>query len=696
METYKILILEIYANSPYTFGILVFSLLLAGAFSFMLYWKSGQNSPLSERQVYSLSALRFISVFLLSVLFLQLAVKYLKHRSYQPALIIGIDNSESLSPFQQDVLSLKNYLKQELNAYSPEVILFDNEVIREVEPTFTGKRSDYSKLFDEIDQSYLSSDVGALVLLGDGIFNSGTDPAFISETVNYPIYAIGFGDTTIHTDAAIRKVIHNSRVFLDSPFAAEIDLSFTKAAGQLVNLTVEESGKIIYSRAIRIESDHYFITENISLKPTNEGITNYSVKLETVTGEQNLANNSFDFSVNVVSEKQHILILTHGPHPDVGALMKTLENEAKYEIELIHNPKSELDFSHSDLVVVHQLPDQTSESVSLLQKLLASGRPVLFILGQETAIASFNELQTGLEFLQGNSFEQATPLLREDFSLFHFDVSELQVLESFPPLQVPFGDANLHTGMEVLANQTIQTIETNRPLMAFGRVNGKKRGFIAGEGLWRWRIHNYLKNGSHQNFDSWIQKAIYYLVLKNNEDNFNLFYETEYAEDVPVILQAELFNESFELDNSPDISIQFTAKNGQQYEAVFDKAGEKYQLNMGRLPVGEYEFSARTVLGEKTYEESGSFTVSRIQIELVDTEANFQSLAQMARKSGGNFYLAEQVDQFIEQLNEQSNLKSNQLEQQIYRELLSVRWIFFVLLFLLALEWFLRKFWGIY
>jgi hypothetical protein len=117
---------------------------------------------------------------------------------------------------------------------------------------------------------------------------------------------------------------------------------------------------------------------------------------------------------------------------------------------------------------------------------------------------------------------------------------------------------------------------------------------------------------------------------------------------------------------------------------------------MGQLPVGEYSFTASTQLGETEYSESGNFSVNKIQIEMVKTEADFQVLNQIADKTGGGFFLAKDVERLIEQLKEDPQLQSKQVELQVYKELLSMKWLFFLMLFLLALEWFLRKFWGIY
>lgn len=670
--------------------------IIAAVFSFVLYRKSKQDSPLTLMQIRVLSGLRFLSVFLLAALFMQLAVQHMKHKTQKPVLIVGIDNSESLHNFQDEIRNAVNQLTANLNEFEPEVLLFDSETRKSNQADFQGKRSDYSNLLASINQNYISSNVGALVLLGDGIFNAGTDPAFVAESVNYPIFSVGLGDTTVHTDAAIRNVATNQTAFLDQNFPVQLDLSFTKAVGKIVNLTILESDKVRYSRAIRIPSDHYFFTENLNLKPTDEGIVNYTVRLEPISGEQNLANNSYDFSVNVIAEKQRILFLARGPHPDLSAISQALEGINKYETKLITSFSNELDFSAYDLVIVHQLPHVDPQTTDLVDKLLQSRRPVLFVVGKETSISGFNGLKTGFQFQPVKGFEQVSAFIQESFSLFRFDATEMKRFQDLPPLLAPFGDIDLDSSLELFANQVIQSVETKRPLIAFGRIDGQKRGFIAGEGLWRWRIHNYLNDRSHAAFDDLIQKFVNYLILKPNEDNFNIYWKTNYAEDEPVIIQAELFNESFELDNSPEVDIEFIHENGQTYQAVFDKTNDKYQLNMGRLPDGNYAFIAHSKLAESEFSESGNFSVSKIQIEGIETEANFQLLSQMARKTGGEFFLAEAVDELIQQLKQHPNLQAKQTEQQIYRELLTMKWFFFILLFLLALEWFLRKFWGIY
>ena len=688
--------MEIYFNSNYTFGLLLFCLVLAAIFSIVLYRKMQNDSVLSSVQTFVLGILRFLSVFFIAALLLQLAIQRTKNSKLKPELIIGVDNSESLKKFQSEISDVVSTLKNALENFEPEILLFDSQARQSDRLTFEGKRSNYNALFDAVNQHYLPGNIGAVLLLGDGLFNAGADPVFVSGSLGYPVFTVGIGDTTVYADAAIRNVTVNKTVYLENNFSVETDLGFLKAAGQLVNLTIHEGEHLIFSKALNIRSDDFFLTEKLSIKPPREGIVKYLIRIDEIDGEQNLANNVHEFSVNVVSEKQKMLVLARGPHPDIGAITAALKTQNNYETEVLTSLNEDIDFAQYGLVIVHQFPDENGQSVTILEKLQQSRRPFLYVLGRKTSLPRFNNLQTGIQIQTTNSFEYAKARTNEPFSLFRLDQNELAGLQNLPPLLVPFGDVSSELVPDIFAFQTIQTIKTERPLVAFIKSEGHKRGFVLGEGLWRWRIHNYLQEGSHRLFDEFIRKSVNYLILKQNEDNFNIFFQAGYAEDLPVTMQAELFNDSFEPDNSPDVQIEIESENGQKYQAIFDRINKAYQLNMGQLPAGKYNFTARTQLGEKEYSETGSFSVNKIQVELVKTESDFQVLKQIADKTGGSFFKPDEIETLIRQLKENPELQSKPVEIQVYKELLSARWLFFLVLFLLALEWFLRKFWGIY
>ena len=67
---------------------------------------------------------------------------------------------------------------------------------------------------------------------------------------------------------------------------------------------------------------------------------------------------------------------------------------------------------------------------------------------------------------------------------------------------------------DILLYQKTGSIVTNNPLMFFDQNLNSKSGVILGEGIWRWKLHDYLKNNNNDSFDEMILKTIQYLSVK--------------------------------------------------------------------------------------------------------------------------------------------------------------------------------------
>ncbi|PIZ06313.1 MAG: hypothetical protein COY57_02665, partial [Flavobacteriales bacterium CG_4_10_14_0_8_um_filter_32_5] len=60
-------------------------------------------------------------------------------------------------------------------------------------------------------------------------------------------------------------------------------------------------------------------------------------------------------------------------------------------------------------------------------------------------------------------------------------------------------------------------------------------------------------------------------------------------------------------------------------------------------------------------------------------------------KLNGKMLYPNQLNQLAEMINKDNNIASIIYEETDLKELINLRWIFFILLGLLSLEWFLRK-----
>ncbi len=88
--------------------------------------------------------------------------------------------------------------------------------------------------------------------------------------------------------------------------------------------------------------------------------------------------------------------------------------------------------------------------------------------------------------------------------------------------------------------------------------------------------------------------------------------------------------------------------------------------------------------------------VTSVNIENLVTRANHSMLYRLSSETGGSFYTAEETGTLTEEIKKSRTLKPVSYFQEMITELINLRWLFPVILLFLSVEWFLRKYWGIY
>jgi hypothetical protein len=269
-------------------------------------------------------------------------------------------------------------------------------------------------------------------------------------------------------------------------------------------------------------------------------------------------------------------------------------------------------------------------------------------------------------------------------------------MSDYPPIMVPFARYTLDPALQVIAYQRIKNVTTAWPAIAAGILNGRKTGIIFGEGLWRWRLHNYAYGKSHGEFNELVDKLVQYLAMRDNNDHFNIFFKPVFDETENITFTAEVYNDAYELVNSSDVYMAVTDSTGKEFRYIFDKTGGFYRLDGGLFPPGEYQFKAVTTVGKNEYTETGNFTVMPVNAEKLETRANHRLLNMLSWETNGQFFLPDQTDLLVDTILGNRSIKPVQYFQTFLDEVVSLKWFFFALLLVLSSEWFLRKYWGIY
>ena len=691
----------------YPLWLIVFVILLGVGYAMFLYFRN-DNVAFEKRQRAVMASLRGLAMSLIAFLLLAPMLKMIRKETDKPMIIIAADNSESVRSTKDSAFYINDYNKKlqqlvkdlEKDYQVTTYLLGDEDKLvdnGDFSLDFSDKSTNLSSVFDNINLLYSNSNVGAVVLLSDGIFNSGASPLYAAQKANFPVYTVGLGSDEQSKDLLIADIIHNKEVLKGNRAPVEIKVSAGKLAGKSANLTVTSDNNVVFSKNLQISGNKYFETISLFVDGEKPGVQKFTVDLDELDGEVTHKNNHAQFFIRVVESKEKIAILYDSPHPDVAALRSALELSGNYEVEVSDVQEFNRNPSEYSLIILHQIPSQKNPAASLLKQIRQSGVSALYVIGSKTNLSAFNSLNTGLQITQTKSLtNNATPSFNGNFMLFSFSEEAQQVLPTLPPLQTPFGNYKTAVSSNVFMSQKISGVETKYPLVVFNDANGVRSGVITGTGIWSWKIYNYVNNMNHDAFNEIVNKTALFLGSKDDKSPFRVRHNMVFPENMPVEFSAELYNESHELINTPDVKMTVKGRGDTIYEAQFSKQNNAYYLNMGQLPVGTYSWKATTKLGNKSYEKSGTFSVQEIFIETANIVADFDLLKNISQTTDGKFFSSRDLDKVSKEIRSNNNIKPIAKYNKKYSMLLDSPWYLAAIILLLAIEWFLRKWHGGY
>ncbi len=690
------------------FGLL-FCLLAGLGYATLLYFRDKTFREQPGWFVPLLFGLRALSVSLICVLLLEPLLKRVVLDTRLPIVAVAQDVSASigagmeeatLGEFQQSLRGLENDLGQD---YDLKYYSFGSEVRAGLVDSFQDKSTDIGASLQSVYDLHSDQNLGAIVLATDGRYNQGNNPLYFSENLGVPVFPVLLGDSIPKIDLFVRRVFHNQIAYLGDRLQVQVDLGARSLAGEQTSLRlsrVTSSGtRLVEERALQVEGNEFFRTLEFELEMTAAGVQRYRFSLEELSGEVSAQNNVKDIFIEVLDARQKVLVLAGVPHPDLTAIRQTLLKSKNYEVEIAYINRDVPPVQEFDFVIFHGLPSRTQQAAKILQTANEEGLPRLFILTGETDIERLNQVQ-GLVGIQaeGRTFNEVQPIPSPAFNLFNLSESLRLELPSFTPLRAPFGEYQVAPFASVVLYQRIGRVDTRFPLLVLGEEKGLRTGVLCGDGLWRWRLFDFLQRENHELFEELLGKTLQYVSLKDDKRKFrvslpkNLFQETE-----AIPFNAELYNDNYELVNEPDVLLTIRSEEtGDEFTYTFNKMGVIYSLNVGRFPVGNYTYEAATQLNGVPYEAAGSFSVQPIQLELYETTADFGGLRLIAQRTGGKAFFPDEMTQLGETLQELPALKPVVYSSVKTLPLLNLKWVFFVLVALLTGEWFLRRYFGAY
>ena len=683
---------------------LLLCILIASAYAFLLYYPA-KHFSLAARRL--LAAARWLLVFMLMVFLFSPFITSTSSREEKPIIIFAQDNSASLlqsnrKDFYQNqyLADLTKFKEKCADKFDVQIGNFGESISFAIQkPNFSAPKTAIAATFQQIEKSAINRNIAAVVLASDGINNIGQQPLTAAQQLAFPVYTVCMGDPRAQKDISIKDVQVNEVVFKDASFPVNVNLKAYALKGKSASVAIYQKEKLISKSSVNINQGNFFCTVPYSITASTVGLQTYTVKVQSIVGEQNRYNNTFQFYVNVLESKKKILLLAHAAHPDLAALQTMITANQHYELStLIDEEVSSKDLAKYQLLILHQLPSGNQAAFDVLQKAKELSIPILYILGPQTYIDLYNRQANANKIFGSNSkSSEATALVNSAFYFFNLSDETKNILPQLPPLNAPFGNYQTQGNAQLLLQQQIGNVATSLPLLSFETQQNTKSATLFGDGIWRWRLANFqLANNDHAVAEL-VQKTIQFLVLQTDNRKFNVRLENKnLLEGEEINFHATLYNDSYQSINSPDVQLKIKNSKGQAFDYVFAKNAINYDLLIAALPAGDYNFEAKTQLGTTQYKDKGNFTIRVNQLEQSNTRADFDMLAQMAKQTGGLCFKDTQLSELADSLLSNTNYKKLAYAQTTSDELIDFPWILVLLLALAGLEWFSRKRLGYY
>jgi hypothetical protein len=649
--------------------------------------------------------MRFTTFFILAFLILKPLIRTTEKELEPPIIVFAQDNSESLllskdssyflSSYQSEVSDMLSSLNQN---YEVKSYTFGERLKEGMDSLdFKDKQTDFSQLLNELYSRFSNRNLGAIILATDGIYNKGSSPVYDQQKLNVPIYVIALGDTTEQKDVRIAEVAHNKLAYLGNRFPIQIDVEAKRCSGERISLEVSKNGDILFQESFTAANEYDTKQFTVILDAKKTGLQKYSIRVSRLDNEVTYLNNRQDIYLDVLDSKQKILVLAAAPHPDVAAIKESIGNNENYEVQTSIASSFKGDISKFDLVVFHQLPGSSTKENNLVKSAIDAGVSTFFILGGNTNFNSFNSLSLGfsLKNYQG-SLNDVSGTYAEGFSTFQLEDQSKKMFQSLPPLQMPFGNFETSPGAVSVLYQRIGIIETTNSLLALNTVRGTKTAVLGGEGIWRWRMVQYLKDENHEKFNGFIQKLTQYLATRENKNQFQITGPKNIFENENVLFEAQVYDANYEALENQEIELTIISTDGTRYPFAFSQNTGRYRLDAGQLQPGNYSWESRVIISGKSFEESGEFSVSPLQIELANVTADHRLLFALTNQSGGEMMMPKEMNSLSQLIAQNNEVVTVSYEFNKLTDLIELKWLIWLLLIFLGSEWLLRKRSGTY
>lgn len=639
-----------------------------------------------------LGLLRFISIFILFLLLLNLKFSTKEYYTQKPKLFVLTDNSSSIKALGYDNIA-KDLLNEISNdevlnkKFSIEKYAFDTELTSSDSLDFSGSQTNITDALQALERIDRTSN-NAIVLLSDGNQTFGTDYQYTSKSLKNSVFPVILGDSIAYNDLHISQLNVNKYAYFKNKFPVEVFVNYEGTTEVNSTLKIFSGNSLLFSEKVSFSPENSSRVVNTELLASKIGVQTLKAVIEPLSEEKNKTNNSKLFALEVIDQKNKIAIVTDVLHPDIGALKKVIESNEFRTVDILNIEDINTQINEYQLVLLYQ-PNSAFKKV--IEEIKTQKHNYWIISGVDTDWNFINSMELGFDRSLSAGEEDVLPAFNENYNTFQ---TEDIGFDDFPPLLDNLGEVSFLESYQTLLFKRIGNIDTAEPQLVTLENDNQKLAILLGEGIWKWRAASFLKNENTEAFDAYFGKLIQYVSSTEKRDRLTIENESFYYGNESIKITASYFDKNFIFDANASMEVVIKDKNSNTsatFQVLFK--GNTYEVDLSSLKASEYDFTVK-VPSEKIA-KSGSFTILAFDVEKQFVNPDTERLKMLADNTGGNMYFSDDFPALKAQLLSDARYQSIQKSKENIVSLIGWKWLLFVLIGTLSIEWFLRKYNGL-
>lgn len=709
-----------YDNLHLDFNFSFIYLLIAAIiiFAYTVFIYKSTVPPISGFRKYILTCLRVLSITLIVLMLFEPVLSLSKKLIIEPVNLIFIDNSRSVKfndGTKRDSVSL-NFIRMinESRQINNKKYFTFGTGVRAILPdsfsqiNFTEGTTNIEKIF--FAAANADENISSITLITDGEYNSGNNPVYIAEQLGIPVFTIGIGDSSKRKDVEIIRVLNNDILYVNNPTEILATIKNSGFENQNVKIELTANGKLVEQKIINLANSG-IQTETFTYTPSKEGEEKLLLNISPLEEEFTTANNRFVKYVKVLSDKIRILIVSSSPSADLAFIENSLKTEDNFVINSIIETGNEKSFGvnntaqidSANIIFMIGFPASHSNAAlmnEIFTKINEKKVPYFFVTSPGTDINLFlsktNQSSFTLKQLSGNS-RMVQPEINSQ-SIQPFLISEESAQSDWgnlPPIDQPTGVYQSKPESKILAFTKFNNKVTNEPIILTRNFNGSRSVSVLAGNVWRWKLQTSKKNSLF--FDSFVLNSAKWL---NSPDDLRKIrintLKKNYSQGEPVEFTAEIYDESLNPISDAEVNIDINSKNNKYELTLRNLSPGIYEGSLTINEAGDYNFTGQVFRnGSLAGKDAGSFNIGEIDLEFYNPRMNYEFLNLLAKTTGGEFFFPANFKKYEEMLNRLNSVASNEKIISSEINLRSVEWLMGLVILLFAIEWFLRKRFGL-